>query len=359
MTGHDIIVIGASAGGVEALRNLVRTLPRKIPAALFVVLHIPADSPSHLPEILSRAGTLPALHPADNTAIAPGQIYAALPDHHLMIERGYVRIVRGPKENRHRPAVDPLFRSAARAYRQRVVGVILSGGLDDGTAGLLAIKRCGGVSVVQSPQDAVYPQMPQSALNNVQIDYCLPVEKISQLLQRLAYEAVEEEPSSEIPVSLEKEVRSAEMKNNPSNENDLVGKTSAYSCPECGGVLREIQDGNLLRFRCRVGHAFSVESVLAEQSEALDKALWVALRTLEEKVELLRRLAGQASGQGKQWLAQSFAGKLAEAERHANLLQKLLTEAELESNVRESTERANSFISGTTQNFESVCILTM
>ncbi len=297
MASHDIIVIGASAGGVEAMTRLVRTLPRNLPAALFVVFHIPAHSPSLLPEILSRAGALPALHPADKAAIATGQIYVAPPDHHLMIEKGYVHVVRGPKENLHRPAVDPLFRSAARAYRQRVVGVILSGGLDDGTAGLLAIKRCDGVSVVQSPQEALYSQMPQSALNNVQVDYCLPVEKIGELLQRLAHEAVEEESNREIPVNLEKEVRSAGMNNNPSAKNDLVGKPSVYSCPECGGVLREIQDGKLLRFRCRVGHAFSAENVLVEQSEALDKALWVAMRTLEEKVELLQRLAGQAREQ--------------------------------------------------------------
>lgn len=329
MASHDIIVIGASAGGVEALRNLVRTLPRNIPAALFVVLHIPVDHPSLLPDILSRAGTLPALHPTDNTAITPGHIYVAPPDHHLIIEIGHVRIVRGPKENRHRPAVDPLFRSAARAYRQRVVGVILSGGLDDGTAGLLAIKRCGGISVVQSPQEALYPQMPQSALHNVQVDYCFPVEKISGLLQTLVYEKAEEEPSNEISVELGKEVQITQMEYNPSNENELVGKSSVFACPECGGVLWEIQDGNLLRFRCRVGHAFSAENVLAEQLEALDKALWVALRAIEEKVALLRRLADQVHGQGREWLAQGFAERLVETEQHANLLRQVLTKAEL------------------------------
>jgi two-component system chemotaxis response regulator CheB len=331
MASHDIIVIGASAGGIDAMTKLVRTLPKNIPAALFVVLHIPPDSPSLLPEILSRAGSLPALHPADKTAIVPGQIYVAPPDHHLVIERGYVRAIRGPKENRHRPAVDPLFRSAARAYCQRVVGVILSGGLDDGTAGLLAIKRCGGVSMVQSPQEALYPQMPESALNNVQIDYCLPVEKMGEVLKRLAYETVEKKPSGEIPAKLEEGVEIAHMNSNLSNENDLAGNPSVYSCPECGGVLWEIRDGNLLRFRCRIGHALSAESVLAEQSEVLDKALWVALRTLEEKANLLRRLAGRMHGQGKGWPAQSFESRAVEAEEHANLLRNLLTEAGFDS----------------------------
>ncbi len=214
MIGHDIIVIGASAGGVETTMKLVGDLPRNLPAALFIVLHIAADSPSLLPEILSHAGPLPALHPTDTTAIVSGHIYVAPPDHHLMIEQGYVRIVRGPKENRHRPAVDPLFRSAAKSYRQRVVGVILTGSLDDGTAGLLAVKRCGGIAVVQHPHDALYSGMPQSALNNLQVDYCLPVRNIGALLERLAHETVEDDLSHELPVNIAKEVCSPEMETN-------------------------------------------------------------------------------------------------------------------------------------------------
>jgi two-component system chemotaxis response regulator CheB len=195
--------------------------------------------------------------------------------------------------------------------------------------------------------------MAQSALNNVQIDYCLPIGKMSELLQRLVYEAVEEEPSSEISVSLEQEVNSTEMKNNPSNENELVGKASVYSCPECGGVLREIQDGKLLRFRCRVGHAFSAQTVLAEQSEALDKALWIALRTLEEKAELLRRLAVQTNGQGRERLAQGFEGRAAEAEQHAKLLQQLLIETELKSSTSEAAaNQANGLFGDITENVE-------
>jgi two-component system chemotaxis response regulator CheB len=353
MTSHDIMVIGASAGGIEALTKLIRTLPKNLPAALFVVLHVPADSPSLLPHILNHNGVLPALHPADGTAITSGQIYVAPPDHHLMVERGHVRVVRGPRENRHRPAIDPLFRSAAKAYRQRVVGVILSGVLDDGTAGLLAIKRCGGVVVVQTPQEALYPQMPQSALNNVQVDYCLSVAMMSELLQRLANEAVQEEPDSEIPVDLEKEVRSVEMQANPANKNELVGKSSVYSCPECGGVLWEIQDGKLLRFRCRVGHAFSTESVMAEQSETLDKALWLALKTLDEKVDLLQRLAHQAHEQRRGWMAQGFEERATEAEQQANILRQLLTLAEPKGSMSEIAEREDEFRRDVTKKTES------
>src|SRR5689334_4079252 len=157
VTGYDMIAIGASAGGVEALIAVVRALPRDIPAALFVVLHIPAQSPSFLPEILQRAGSLPTLHPEDGTKIAYGNIYIAPPDHHILVEREHIRVVRGPKENRHRPALDPLFRSLALAYGSRSVGVVLTGALDDGTAGLLAIKQRGGIAIVQDPDEALYP----------------------------------------------------------------------------------------------------------------------------------------------------------------------------------------------------------
>jgi len=193
MAGHDIIVVGASAGGVEALVEVVRRLPPGLPAAVFVVLHIPAQSPSLLPDILSRSGPLITSHPDDGEKIEHGRIYVAPPNHHLLVERGHVRVVLGPKENRHRPAVDPLFRSAALAYGPRVVGVVLTGALDDGTAGLLAVKRRGGIAVVQDPKDALYAGMPRSALENIVVDYTLPLSDIGPLLKRLVAEQAEEE----------------------------------------------------------------------------------------------------------------------------------------------------------------------
>jgi two-component system, chemotaxis family, protein-glutamate methylesterase/glutaminase len=184
---NNIIVIGASAGGVEALSTLVRALPAGLPAAVFVVLHIPAQSPSLLPSILSRAGQLPAIQPTDGMAISPGCIYVAPPDHHMLLERGYIRIVRGPRENRHRPAIDPLFRSAARSYGARVTGVILTGTLDDGTAGLLAVKQRGGIAIVQDPKEALYTSMPRSALDHVAVDYCASLGEIATRLVELAH----------------------------------------------------------------------------------------------------------------------------------------------------------------------------
>ncbi|HMF55355.1 MAG TPA: chemotaxis protein CheB [Pyrinomonadaceae bacterium] len=211
MSGHDIIVIGASAGGVEALSNLARNLPVDLPASVFIVLHVPAQTPSILPQILSRAGPLRAAHAVDNEPIRPGRIYVAPPDNHMLVERDYVRIVRGPKENRYRPAVDPMFRSAARNHGTRVVGVILTGALDDGTAGMRAVKSRGGKTVIQDPKEALYSGMPGSAQMNVKIDYCLPLAEIAPLLARLAHEPAEEEGACLVPDDLETEAKIAEQ----------------------------------------------------------------------------------------------------------------------------------------------------
>src|SRR5215207_239744 len=186
MSGHDIIVVGASAGGVEALSQLVASLPPDLPASVFIVLHIPAEGTSVLPRILNRAGPLPAIHPLDGQVIEKGHVYIAPPDHHLLIKQGYVELTRGPRDNGHRPSVDPLFRSAARAYGRRVVGVVLTGALDDGTAGLLAVGMRGGICVVQDPQDALYAGMPQSAIDNVEVDHVVPLAEMGELLMQLA-----------------------------------------------------------------------------------------------------------------------------------------------------------------------------
>jgi two-component system chemotaxis response regulator CheB len=325
MPGHDIIVIGASAGGVEALVNLAGQLPRDLPASLFVVLHIPADNPSLLPVILNRSGPLPVSQPVDEEEIQQGHIYVAAPDHHLLIEREHMRLVRGPKENRHRPAIDPLFRSAAYVYGPRVVGVILTGSMDDGTAGLLAVKRCGGIAIVQDPHEAMYPSMPSSALAHVQVDYCLPLSNMGAVLAQVARQQVEDEGAYPMPDEMEQELRYVSMSDgNTLDSNERVGAPSAFSCPDCGGVLWEYNDRDLLRFRCRVGHAFSVESVLSAQDEQLESALWAALKTLEESASLSRRLALQASERGQSWLARRFEEKVRDAEHRAITIRQVL-----------------------------------
>jgi two-component system, chemotaxis family, protein-glutamate methylesterase/glutaminase len=327
LPGRDIIVIGASAGGVEALQKLVKGIPKDIPAAIFIVLHIPAHNPSYLPEILTRVGNIKAKSPKDREPIEPGQIYVAPPDHHMLIERDFIRIVHGPKENRHRPAVDPLFRSAARAYNRRVIGVILTGALDDGTAGLNSIKRLDGITVVQDPLEALYPSMPQSAMASVQIDYVLPIAAIATLLERLAHETVEEIKPVEVAEPMGSEINIVENGTALSGDNH-PGAPSAYSCPECGGVLWEIKDGDLTRFRCRVGHAFSIESMMAEQSDAIETALWAALKTLEESASLSERLALAAHGRDQTWLAERYEQKASDARENAIVIQNLLMKTE-------------------------------
>jgi two-component system chemotaxis response regulator CheB len=339
MTGHDIIVIGSSAGGVDALVKLVNQLPANLPASIFTVLHIPARSPSVLPDILSRSGPLPAIHPADREEITHGRIYIAPPDQHLLIEQGYIRIARGPRENRHRPAIDPTFRSAALAYGPRVVGVILTGALGDGTAGLLAIKQRGGIAVVQDPHDALYPSMPLSALANVQVDYMVPLALIGPLLMRLVAEQVEEKEVYPLSSELKKEMVLAEMNPDISSisNSSRAGTPSVFSCPECGDVLWELQNGDLLHFRCRVGHAFSVESVLDAQSEQLEAALWMALKTLEEHASLSNRMAMSMRARGQEQLAKNFEEKKLQAEQSALVIQQILRKGELPTTPETST----------------------
>jgi len=278
MPDRDIVVVGASAGGVEALTSLVRALPGDLPASVFVVLHLPATGSSALPDILSRAGRLPASHAKDGEPIEQRRIYVAPPDYHLLLRAGHVRATRGPRENGHRPAVDPLFRSAAFEYANRVVGVVLSGALDDGTAGLLAVKSRGGVAIVQHPEDALYPGMPHNAIEHVEVDHVLPAADIGETLGRLAAEPATDPAgagSDDMQTKVELEGFSMEA-----IEGGHPGRPSGFSCPDCNGVLWEIRDGGLVRFRCRVGHAWSPESLLTQQSESLEAALWVALRTL-------------------------------------------------------------------------------
>jgi two-component system chemotaxis response regulator CheB len=287
-----------------------------------VVLHLPATGTSVLPDILSRHGPLAATHVKDGEPIENGRIYVAPPDHHLLLRSGHVHLTRGPRENGHRPAVDTLFRSAAREYTTRVIGVILSGALDDGTAGLLAIKSRGGIAVVQETKDALYPAMPGSALEHVQVDHVLAVASMGDLLARLTTEPVHERPgpvSTGMKVEVEMSGFSLEAM-----EGEHPGEPSGFSCPDCNGVLWEVQSEGMRRYRCRFGHAWSPESLLTQQSEALEAALWIALRTLEERAALARRLAEPARRRGHSITATRFEEQATEAQQAARLVRNLL-----------------------------------
>src|SRR5499433_1163201 len=334
MPNRDIIVIGTSAGGVEALREIARGLPPDLAAAVFIVIHLPSTSNSALPEILNRCGPLRANHAIDGEAIRRGRIYIAPPDHHLMVERNQVRVLRCPKVNRMRPAADPLFRSAARAYGPRVVGVVLTGTLDDGTAGLLAIKRRGGVVAAQDPQDALYPGMPRSALENVAVDYCLPLSGIPPLLAKLAGTPAPDEDNYPVSEELKIETGITLAESGYMESVDKLGDPSVFTCPECSGVLWELRDQKLIRFRCHVGHAFSTESLMADQSEALENALWAALRALEEQAALCRRLVQQSRRRNQTLSASRFEKNAKQLEQHGEILRGVLQEG-IDSRVEE------------------------
>jgi two-component system, chemotaxis family, protein-glutamate methylesterase/glutaminase len=325
MIGHDIVAIGASAGGVEALSKLVGGLPADLPAAVFVVVHLGKESPGMLPRILDRAGPLEAAQPEDGDSVENGRVYVAPPNLHLLLEDGTIRLSRGPKENRNRPAVDPLFRTSALAYGPRVVGVVLSGALDDGTAGLRAIKQRGDVAVVQDPDEALIPGMPKSALRYVDVDHRLPVDRIAQLLSRLAREPAIEKGAYLVPGEMEFESKIAGLDPTVIDSNEHPGELAAFSCPECAGPLYEIHDGELLRFRCRVGHAYTTESVLEEKSEVLENALYMALNTLEESAAMVERLAARSHEHGHNHAAARFEERSREARGRAAVIRRILT----------------------------------
>jgi two-component system, chemotaxis family, protein-glutamate methylesterase/glutaminase len=326
----DIIVIGASAGGIEALRVIASGLPKDFPASVFVVLHTAPQSPGVLADILDRSGALAAMNAVDRERIQPGRLYVAPPDRHLVIEPNRVRLTRGPKENRFRPAIDPLFRSAAQVYGPRVIGVILTGNLDDGTAGLWAIKQLGGTTIVQDPQEALAPSMPRSAMRHVRVDHCLPVAEIAPLLVRLTSTPIEEEGAYEVPQKMEIEVRIAKEDTALDAGVLKLGEPSNYACPECHGVLLQLHEEKRIRFRCHTGHAYSVDSLLAEITEGVEDSLWNAIRSIEESVLLLRQIGEHLTEKENGNTAERFLAQAQEAERRAELVrQAVMTQEKL------------------------------
>ena len=324
MQGHDIVVVGFSAGGIEPLLRLVADLPSDLPAALFVVHHFPAHSISALPSILTRAAELPVRTATDREPVVPGHIYVGRPDRHLLLMPGLIRLTLGPREHGNRPALDPLFRSAARSYGSRVIGVILSGTLDDGTVGLHAIKAAGGLAVVQDPEQAAYPGMATSALAHVDVDHVVPAAQLGALLARLTREPALPHPAPDAgqldPELDPDQPEPAIVGTAALRKSTLPGMPSSLTCPECGGLLFEEGAAGLLHFRCHVGHAFSEETLMAVQAHALEGALWAAVRALEEKAELGRRLAERAESRGWRTSAARFEHAAREAEDGSSMI---------------------------------------
>jgi two-component system chemotaxis response regulator CheB len=286
---RNVVVVGASAGGLEALDTLVGGLPTDLPASIFVIQHMaPQNSGIAL---LQRLGRHKAFHCAlakNGEKFKPGRVYIGPADHHMLVKKDCVLVTKGARENRYRPAIDPLFRSAATTHGSRVIGVILTGMLDDGTAGLLAIKKCGGVTVVQDPKRAAYPDMPQNALNNVDVDFCLPVTEMGGLLERL----VKESPgkSKPVPKEVSTEALIAERVLSDVAQVSTLGKQVPYNCPNCGGVLWQL-DVSEKRYRCHTGHSFTAAALVTSQNEKIEETLWVSLRMFEERKNLLNNMA--------------------------------------------------------------------
>jgi len=319
---RDLVVVGASAGGVEALVALVAGLPADFLGTVLVALHIPARGHSALAQILDRSGPLSARQAVEGEVLEPGRVVVAPPDHHLIVYDGRVTLSKGPQENGHRPAVDVLFRSAAAARGARVIAVVLSGALDDGAAGMVAVKLCGGVGICQDPRDALHPGMPRAAAQAADVDHVLPVDQMPELLTRLVADQVA--ATDPAPDLMQMEVAMANLDPDAMQRPERPGTPAGLSCPDCNGAMFELHEGGLTRLRCRVGHAWSPESLVAQQSAAYETALWTALRTLEEKAALTLKLGNQAHQRGHRITAERFRMEAAEAHRSAELLRELI-----------------------------------
>ena len=317
MAKKDIIVIGGSAGSQSVLRQIMSGLPADLPASIFVATHVPSNSPGYLADILSSAGPLPVLRAVDGQPVERGKVYAAVPDRHLLLVDGIMQLGDGPRENMTRPAIDPLFRSAALAYGPRTIGVVLSGLLNDGASGLSAIKACGGTTVVQHPLDAHADEMPLAALEAVNVDRIAPASELARVLT----EIVADDAGSAVapPDSLAMEVEIAAGARLGSAALRQIADPSAISCPDCQGVLSEMKGEGPLRYRCQIGHAMTAE-ILAARSDDVAHAMRVALRIMEERVTLVARMAQDARANGRMAVAELYEARAAEYGRYAGVL---------------------------------------
>jgi two-component system chemotaxis response regulator CheB len=326
MKKSKVIVIGSSAGGVMALKELIASLPADFEVPIFIVQHIAPQVHSYMPEILNHSGGLKARHPEDGEQIRKGHIYIAPPDHHMLIEENHILVKKGPKENRFRPSVDALFRSAAYTYKNGVIGVILTGMLDDGTSGMWTINRMKGITIVQDPLDALYRSMPQNVLEHVDVDYIVPLAYIPELLNGLTKVEMEEIPDEDSTNRelLKLEIDIAAQQNSFERGIINVGTPSSLTCPECGGSLNVLTEGKITRYRCHTGHAYSSESLLEEVSETMEIKLWQAVRSLEERIMLLEKSADKLKETGDENVVENFLFKAQKAREASNSLRNFI-----------------------------------
>ena len=317
--GRDVVVIGASAGGIGAVSGILRELPGDFPAAILVVVHIPATISSALPSVLSRRSSLVAAHPREGEAIERGRVYVAPPDHHLLVEGERVLLSHGPEENGFRPAIDALFRSAARHHGPRVVGVVLSGALGDGAVGLAEVKRHGGATVVQDPEDALFNDMPRRAIDVMEPDHVTAAADMHRLLQELVGEPAASRAQEEVP-RLDGRAARGMRADGPTGGGDAPGAPSGYTCPECHGVLWEQGQGDSFHFLCRTGHRLSPDSLLHQREREIEGALYAARRALQEQASLLHRLSERLRQRGSTLVTGELAQRAQSVERQAEVL---------------------------------------
>jgi two-component system chemotaxis response regulator CheB len=326
MQHHDIIVMGTSAGGIQALSQVLKHMPASLPAAILVVLHQgPDSSTSTLKSILQKSTAFRCLVPRSGAVIKPGIAYLAPANRHMLVVGGKVLLTDGPRENNYRPAIDTLFRSAAVAYGPRVIGVVLTGMLQDGVAGMEAVKRCGGICIVQHPEDAEFASMPQSVLSNMVVDHQVPLDGMSKVLEGFVHQPVGKHPP--VPGDLELEARIAQRyldMNSNYKLMDELGDRMPFSCPSCGGGLWKMKHGRLERYRCHIGHSYTSEMLFKDNKEALEESLWVALRTLEDRKFMLVTSAGHYQQQGQVAQAHEAGKRREEMEKHIYRLRALI-----------------------------------
>lgn len=323
-----IFVIGASLSGIDALCELVSRLPKGFPAPIFIAQHVASHSPGMLPQLLSKAGSLPAIHPKTGTRFEPGTIYVAPPDRHMLIRKGYISLSHGPHENLARPAIDPLFRSAAVNYGPAVVGVVLTGQLNDGTSGLLTVKDRGGFTIVQEPKEATARSMPLSAIQHMKVDKVCTLEEMARLFLELANDAPPPESRQSLNSLMEIENRIAEGIFNVEDwwALEQMSMPSGLNCPNCRSALFEIRDQRVLRYRCRSGHAFSAQSLLSGQADAREALLSSLFGALIEEAALAKRLQGEPLFSEDSYTADSLSSRVDSLDRHANQISEWLHE---------------------------------
>lgn len=309
-----VVVIGSSAGGLPALKDLVDTLPRDFPGAVFIVRHFPPRAESRLPEVLAPVSKLRVDHAVHRARIEGNRIFVGPPGRHLILEPGRMELRYGPRINSVRPSIDTLFRSAARSYGAGTAGVVLSGTLDDGTAGLMAIQHSGGMTIVQEPEDAEFADMPLSVIKHLKADFVLPasrmVEPLTEFANRhsaLRVPAVQTEPDDTVQM-IDDDLAAQQR-------GERSGELTTFSCPECGGVLWQVRESEPPSFRCHVGHAYGAEHLLTQQSEVVEHSIWYTLRALKEVVLLSRQLANYARLENRNDAAQNFEQRSRQAER--------------------------------------------